>query len=95
MSTTEMTYDFHCTIPPIIRVAVLAPKLNWLRSPGGVVLRSPCIPLQLLIHPWNALQILRGERGAEARKPGNMKSTPRSCVLITLLFTRDHGPVFL
>ena len=64
ISSTQVTYHFQCTItPPLIRVAALAPKLNWVRSPGGVVLRSPCIPLQLLIHPWNALQILRGERG--------------------------------
>ena len=83
ISSTQVTYHFQCTItPPLIRVAALAPKLNWVRSPGGVVLRSPCISLQLLINLENTLHVLRGEMGAEARGPGNLKSSPKSCCLL-------------
>ena len=56
ISSTQVTYHFQCTItPPLIRVAALAPKLNWVRSPGGVV-----HPYNSFKNPEKSFQIQRG-----------------------------------
>ena len=91
---THMTYHFHCTIPPpSIRVAVLAPKLNWLRVPGWAVLRNPQTTLWIPL--YKASQLLRGESG---QRRGNLE-LPRapqgSCFLVVFLlkncnFFEDH-----
>ena len=94
MSTTQMTYHFHCSItPPLIRVAVVAPKLNWLRSPGRgdpykslQILGNPYKSLQLLLSPYKSLHIL-----GNPYKPLQILTTPYKSLQILTNAQRGEG----
>ena len=55
------------------------------------ILANPCKALQILTTPYKSLGILTNpERGEvpEARGPGSLKSSPKSCFLFIILFTK-------
>ena len=82
MSSTHMTYHFHRTIPPLIRVAVLAPKLNWRKSLGG---RSLEILRNAFGTHYRFLTTPQRWEVTEARKWWIFKRHQGSCFLIVFL----------
>ena len=79
---THMAYHFHCTIPPLIRVAVLAPKLNWRKSLGG---RSLEILRNAFGTHYRCLTTPQRWEVVEARKSWIFKSPQGNCFQIVFL----------